>query len=203
MSQAASTPQPSTCRADHLSAPPDAERTDVGGLPGAEALSPLRKAALLVVSLDEPTAARLLTQLDRAEVEAVTLEMARLDAVEPDQRRAVLEEFTALGLRRLRFLFDDISRLADRDIRAAYDDDEAPTWALALAGAPRALRSKVLGALRTDSARALERRLTLLGPFRLDDAEAAQADIAERLRRLHDQGRISLPDPDENEDILV
>jgi flagellar motor switch protein FliG len=166
-------------------------------------MSPLRKAALLVVSLDEPTAARLLARLDRSEVEAVTLEMARLDAVEPDQQRAVLEEFAALGMRRLRFQFDDVARLADRDIRDAYDDEDAPTWALALAGAPRALRSRVLGALRTDSARALERRLTLMGPFRLDDAEAAQADLAERLRRLHDQGRISLPDPEENGDILV
>lgn len=174
---------------------------DAGNPP--EVLSTLRKAAILVVSLDEPTAARLLAELDRSEVEAVTLEMARLDAVEPARQQAVLDEFAAIGLRRLRFLFDDVARLADRDLRTAYDDEDAPTWALALAGAPRALRSKVLAALRPESSHALERRLTQIGPFRLDDSEAAQADLAERLRRLHDQGRITLPDPTGNEEILV
>src|SRR5690606_12956970 len=98
-----------------------------------------RKAAVLVVSLEEPLAAQLLAQLDRSAVEAVTLEMARLDVIEPAQQRAVLDEFLTLGLRRLRFLFDDIARLADRDIRNAYDDEDAPVWTLALAGAPRAL----------------------------------------------------------------
>lgn len=166
-------------------------------------LPPLRKAALLVVSLDENHAAQLLAQLDRAAVEAVTLEMARLDSIEPADQRAVLEEFLALGLRRRRFLFDDIVRLADRDIRAAFDDEDAATWTLALAGAPRSLQKKVLAALRADTARDLERRLTLLGPFRLDDAESAQADLAERLKRLHDLGEISLPDPEANDDIIV
>jgi flagellar motor switch protein FliG len=42
-----------------------------------------------------------------------------------------------------------------------------------------------------------------VGPFRLSDAEAAQADIAERLRRLHDHGQITLPDPNGREEILV
>ena len=45
--------------------------------------------------------------------------------------------------------------------------------------------------------------LDRLGPFRLSDAEAAQADVAERLSRLHDHGRITLPDPNGQEEILV
>ena len=44
---------------------------------GAE-LSPLRKAAILLVSLEQPLASQLLAHLDRAAVEAVTLEIARL-----------------------------------------------------------------------------------------------------------------------------
>ena len=36
-----------------------------------------------------------------------------------------------------------------------------------------------------------------------DDAEAAQADLADRLRRLHDHGQITLPDPNGQEAILV
>ena len=166
-------------------------------------LSPLRKAALLLVSLDEPMAARLLARLDRAAVEAVTLEMAKFEQVDAAEQRAVLEEFYAEGLRRLRFLFDDVVRLDDKHIRDAFHDEDAPTWALALAGASRPVQAKVLGALPSISAEAIRRRLALLGPFRLDDADAAQAELAERLRRLHDHGRLTLPDPEGQEDVLV
>lgn len=164
---------------------------------------PLRKAAILVVSLEEPVAAQLLARLERPAVEAVTLEMARLERVDPGEQRAVLEEFCALGRTRLRFAFDDAARLDDRDIRRAFHEEDAATWALALAGASRPLRAKVLGALPPGPAEALRVRLAALGPFRLDAVEAAQAELAERLRRLHDRGCIALPDPDGQEDVLV
>ncbi len=165
--------------------------------------NPLRKAAILVVSLEQPLASQLLAQLDRAAVEAVTLEIARLERIAPAEQRSVLEEFYGLGLRRLRFVFDDVVRLDDTDLREAFHDEDATVWAMALAGAAQAVRAKVLGALEPGSATALRRALEALGPFRLDDAEAAQAEMAERLERLHDHGRITLPDPDGQEEILV
>jgi flagellar motor switch protein FliG len=165
--------------------------------------TPLRKAAILLVSLEQPLASQLLAHLDRASVEAVTLEIARLERVEPEEQQAVLEEFYGLGLRRLRFVFEDLLKMDDTDIREAYHDEDAATWALALAGAARPVRAKVLGALPGPSAEALHDHLDHLGPFRLSDAEAAQADVAERLRRLHDHGRITLPDPNGQEEILV
>jgi flagellar motor switch protein FliG len=165
--------------------------------------TPLRKAAILLVSLEQPLASQLLAHLDRASVEAVTLEIARLEQVEPEEQQAVLEEFYGLGLRRLRFVFEDLLKMDDTHIREAYHDEDAATWALALAGAARPVRAKVLGALPGDSAEALHDHLDHLGPFRLSDAEAAQADVAERLRRLHDHGRITLPDPNGQEEILV
>lgn len=164
---------------------------------------PLRKAAILVVSLDEPLAAQLLGRLERPAVEAVSLEIARLDYIAPEEQHAVLEEFYALGLKRLRFLFDDLVRMDDTDLREAYHDEDAATWALALAGAPRPVLTRVLGVLPPGSIRGLRAALDHLGPFRLDDAEAAQAELAERFRRLHDHGRITLPDPDGQEAILV
>jgi flagellar motor switch protein FliG len=165
--------------------------------------TPLRKAAILLVSLEQPLASQLLAHLDRAAVEAVTLEIARLERVELDEQHAVLEEFYGLGLRRLRFVFEDLVKMDDTDISEAYHDEDATTWALALAGASRPVRTKVLGALPGHSAEPLRDHLDHLGPFRLSDAEAAQADIAERLRRLHDHGRITLPDPNGQEEILV
>jgi flagellar motor switch protein FliG len=165
--------------------------------------TPIRKAAILLVSLEQPLASQLLAQLDRSAVEAVTLEIARLERVAPAEQHAVLEEFYGLGLRRLRFVFEDLVKMDDRDIREAYFDEDAATWALALAGAARPVRAKVLRALPAASAGALAQALERLGPFRLDEAEAAQQDVAERLRRLHDHGRLTLPDPNGQEAILV
>jgi flagellar motor switch protein FliG len=171
--------------------------------PAAPAISPLRKAAILLVSLEESLAGDLLTHLERESVEAVTLEMAHLDRVDPAEQRSVLEEFYAQGVRRLRFLFDDVVRMDDTDLREAFHEEDAPTWALALAGSSRPVQCRVLEALAPASAAALRRRLERIGPFRLDQAEAAQADLCERLRRLHDHGRITLPDPDGQEEFLV
>jgi flagellar motor switch protein FliG len=168
-----------------------------------EEMGPLRKAAILVVSLEQPLASQLLAQLDRSAVEAVTLEIARLERIAPDEQRSVLEEFYGLGLRRLRFVFEDLVKMDDSEIREAYHAEDSATWALALVGAARPVRTKVLGALDSSAADDLRRRLAVIGPFRLDEAEAAQADLADRLRRLHDHGQLTLPDPNGQEAILV
>jgi flagellar motor switch protein FliG len=157
----------------------------------------------VLVSLEQSLASQLLAQLDRSSVEAVTWEIARLERVDPAEQAAVLDEFLALGLRRLCFVFEDVERMIDDDLRDAYHEEDAPTWAMALAGASPAIRAKVLGALDQPSALALRGALEGLGPFRLSDAETAQAEVAERLRHLYDQGAISFPDPSGREEVLV
>ncbi len=174
-----------------------------GNQPVAAQIAPLRKAAIVLVSLEQLLASQLLAQLDRSSVEAVTWEIARLDRIDTVEQAAVLEEFLGRGLRRLCFVFEDLLRLPDQDIRGTYHDEDTATWALALAGAAPPVRTKVLRALDAAAAAALRRFLEGLGPFRLSDAEVAQAEIAERFRRLHDRGSISLPDPSGREEVLV
>jgi flagellar motor switch protein FliG len=169
----------------------------------SDAISPVRKAAIVLVSLDQSLASQLLSHLDRSAVEAVTWEIARLEPVDPADRAAVLEEFYGLGLRRLCFVFDDLVKMVDSDLRAAFHEEDLETWSLALAGAAAPVRAKVLGALATLMAGRLRHKLDLLGPFRLSDSEAAQLEIAERLRRLYDHGRISLPEPSGRDEVLV
>jgi len=166
-------------------------------------MSPVRKAAIVLVSLDQSLASQLLSHLDRAAVEAVTWEIARLDRVDPAERASVLEEFYGLGLRRLCFVFDDLVKMADSDVRAAFHDEDVETWSLALAGAAAPVRAKVLAALPAAAASRLQRQLDRRGPFRLSDSEAAQAEITERLRRLYDRGHIGLPEPSGRDDVLV
>ena len=151
----------------------------------------------------KPLASQLLAQLDRPAVEAVTLEIARLERIAPEEQQSVLEEFSGLILRRLRFVFDDLIRMDDTEIRGSYHAEDAATWALALVGAARPVRSKVLGALGPGMADDLRNRISTIGPFRLDDAEIAQGELADRLRRLHDHGQLTLPDPNGQEAILV
>jgi flagellar motor switch protein FliG len=167
------------------------------------AISPVRKAAIVLVSLDQSLASQLLSHLDRPSVEAVTWEIARLERVEPADRAAVLEEFYGLGLRRLCFVFDDLAKMVDGDIRTAFHEEDIESWALALAGAAAPVRSKVLAALAAAAANRLRQHLDGLGPFRLSDSEAAQGEIAELLRRLYDHGRISLPEPSGRDEVLV
>ncbi len=166
-------------------------------------ISPLRKAAIVLVSLEQSLASQLLSHLDRSAVEMVTWEIARLDRIDPAERTAVLEEFYGLGLRRLCFVFDDLVKMGDADIRAAFHAEDRETWALAMAGAAANVRAKVLGALSASSSSALRQQLDHLGPFRLSDSEAAQLEVADRLRRLHDLGQISLPEPNGSDEVLV
>jgi flagellar motor switch protein FliG len=171
--------------------------------PPAASISPVRKAAIVLVSLEQSLASQILANLDRSSVEAVTWEIARLDRIDPAEQAAVLDEFLGLGLRRLCFVFEDLLRMDDRDIRDAFHVEDIATWALALAGAAPPVRARVLGALEAESARALRRNLEGLGPFRLSDAEAAQSELADRFRLLYDQGAISLPEPSGREEVLV
>ena len=81
--------------------------------------------------------------------------------------------------------------------------EDIESWALALAGAAAPVRAKVLVALSGSAANRLRQHLDGLGPFRLSDSEAAQAEIAELLRRMYDRGRISLPEPSGREEVIV
>jgi flagellar motor switch protein FliG len=189
--------------ADPGAAPGGGPPADEGWAAGDAEPSPLRKAAIVLVSLEQSLASQLLSHLDRATVEMVTWEIARLERIDPKERAAVLEEFYGLGLRRLCFVFDDLVKMSDADLRESYDGSDVETWALALAGSAATVRAKVLGALSAPSSAALRRELEHLGPFRLSDAEAAQLEIADRLRQLHDQGSISLPESNGSDEVLV
>jgi len=175
--------------------PPDA--------PTAASIPPLRKAAIVLVSLEQSLSSQMLAHLDREAVDAVTWEIARMDRVDPDEQAVVLEEFLSLGLRRLCFVFDDLLRMDDREIRAAFRTEDAEAWALAIAGSAPPIRAKVLGALNASGSQLLQRYLDNLGPFRLSDTEVAQVEVSERLRILYDQGLIDLPDPSGREEVLV
>ena len=71
-----------------------------GGVVKEETVSDLRKAAILLVSLDKSAAGEILKHLEESKVETVTREIAHLTEVSEEQRRTVIEEFHSLALAR-------------------------------------------------------------------------------------------------------
>ncbi len=65
-----------------------------------ETISGIRKAAILLVSLDKNRAGAVLKHLDDEVVESVTREIAHLTGVTDEQRKNVLEEFHSIALAR-------------------------------------------------------------------------------------------------------
>ncbi len=63
-------------------------------------ISGLRKAAILLLALDQDVAARVLKHLSRDKVEEVSREIANIDRVTPQQRTQVIQEFYNLVLAR-------------------------------------------------------------------------------------------------------
>jgi len=61
----------------------------------------LRKAAVVLLSLDKPLAAEVMGQLRKEEVEALTMEIARLDDVTKEEQDGAIEEFYNLGVARV------------------------------------------------------------------------------------------------------
>lgn len=56
-------------------------------------MNELRKAAIFLLSLDKPLAAEVMSQLSKSQVEAVTMEIARIGEVSKEEQDDVLEEF--------------------------------------------------------------------------------------------------------------
>jgi flagellar motor switch protein FliG len=66
----------------------------------AEELSGVRKAAVLLIALQQEAAAEVLKQLDRDRVEEISREIAAIDAVAPNVREEVIREFYNLLIAR-------------------------------------------------------------------------------------------------------
>jgi flagellar motor switch protein FliG len=60
-------------------------------------MSALRKAAVLLISLPQQEAAQLLSKLSLKEVESVSIEIARLTNITPDEQQRVIDEFATIN----------------------------------------------------------------------------------------------------------
>ncbi len=65
---------------------------------GADALTGIRKAAMLLILLGDKSSAEIIKQLSEDEVQLVSREIARLDAISSDNAESLLEEFYQMNM---------------------------------------------------------------------------------------------------------
>jgi len=69
---------------------------------------------------------------------------------------------------------------------------DSANLAISMKSASSPLRDKIYGSISKRAAESLKEELEMLGPVRLKDVEAAQDAIIQTVRRLEEEGQISL-----------
>jgi len=106
-------------------------------------------------------------------------------------------------IRRLMFVFDDITKLTDKDVQSVLKNVESSQWAMALKGASEELKERILGNMSQRAGDLLKEEMDYLGPVRLSEVEAVQQQIVDIIRRLEDAGEISLHAAEEEEEFIT
>lgn len=136
------------------------------------------------------TVAEILNVIDRATGRSLLENLAQEDPELVDE------------IRRLMFVFEDITKFADRDIQTLLKNVESSQWAMALKGASDELKEKILRNMSKRAADLLREEMEYLGPVRLSNVEQTQQQIVDIVRRLEDAGEITINN-DEKEEQFV
>ncbi|HND62672.1 MAG TPA: flagellar motor switch protein FliG [Opitutaceae bacterium] len=121
-----------------------------------------------------------------------------LNQLEKDMSKnllARLEERNATlsaAIRKKLFSFEDLSRLQPADLQRVLREVDSANLAVAMKSASEALRERIYSSISKRAAESLKEELELLGPVRLKDVEAAQDTIIQAVRRLEEEGQITL-----------
>ena len=95
-------------------------------------------------------------------------------------------------IRDLMFVFDNLNDLDDRAMQAVLREISSEQLALALRGAEAKVREKITGNMSQRAAEILIEDMEARGPVRLAEVEAAQKEILAVVRRMADNGDITL-----------
>jgi flagellar motor switch protein FliG len=98
------------------------------------------------------------------------------------------------------FSFEDLQRLQPSDLQRVLREVDSADLAVAMKSASEPLRDKIYGSISKRAAESLRDEISMLGPVRLRDVETAQDTIIQVVRRLEEEGSISL---ENSEDTVV
>ena len=122
--------------------------------------------------------AELLNHVDKATEETL---LERLDEYKTE---------LADQVRQLMFVFEDLSNIDDRGIRAILREVSNEDLTLALKTASEDLKSKILNNVSERAAAMIMEDLEVMGPVRISDVERAQQAVTRVARRLEKEGKI-------------
>jgi flagellar motor switch protein FliG len=124
--------------------------------------------------------ADLLNQLDK--------EMAKNLLGRLEERNAEL----SVAIRKKLFNFEGLNRLQPSDLQRVLREVESASLSLSMKAASPQLRGKIYAAMSKRAAESLKEEVELLGSVRLKDVEAAQDAVIQIVRRLEEEGQITL-----------
>ena len=134
--------------------------------------------------------ADLLNSLDKETSKSV---LSRLEEKNPTIGNAV---------RKKMFSFEDLLRLQTADLQRVAREIDMSDLTIALKSANPALRDAIMSSISKRAAETLVEEMELLGPVRLKEVEAAQDKIIQVVRRLEEDGEISI-DQDGSDRVIV
>ena len=109
--------------------------------------------------------------------------MEHLKNYDPDMAQKIMDEM---------FVFENILEIEDRGIQLLLREVQSDSLILALKGASEELREKIFKNMSQRAAEMMREDLESKGPVRLSEVEAQQREILTVIRRLADEGQITL-----------
>jgi len=105
-------------------------------------------------------------------------------------------------IRRLMFVFEDITKFNDQDIQKVLKNVENSQWAMSLKGASPELKEKVFGNMSQRASDMLKEEMEFSGAVKLSVVESMQQEIVDIVRRLEDTGELELNAAGEEEQLV-
>jgi flagellar motor switch protein FliG len=90
------------------------------------------------------------------------------------------------------FTFDDMIKLDDKAIQMVLKEVQSESLVISLKGATPELRERIFQNMSSRAAETLREDLETRGPVRVTDVEAEQKELLKVVRRLVEEGEISL-----------
>jgi len=90
------------------------------------------------------------------------------------------------------FTFDDMTKLDDKAIQMILKEVQSESLVISLKGATPELRERIFKNMSSRAAETLREDLETRGPVRVTDVEAEQKEMLKIVRRLAEEGEISM-----------
>lgn len=108
----------------------------------------------------------------------------------------------ATEIKNLMFVFEDLTKLRDKDIQKILKGVDSKSLGMALKVASENLKAKIFNNLSKQASEALQEEIEFLGPVRRREVEASQLDIVALVRQMEFRGEIVLARSQQQEEYV-